>query len=483
MRVLVRLLCLLVLWGAFFVCNAQSEVSSEQVTVGLHKVEKGETLYGISRKFYLTENDITEVNLGLAAETLKAGQLIKIPITHRNKELFENNPSTSVTGVETNTLVVTRHPKHKLKKSTRLNIALILPLNYEEVDKLTFTKFNIDEKKRQRYACFEYINFYEGARIALDELEKQGYSVNCYVYDMGENDTERMREVLQSEQMRNMDLIIPLVFRQPFLIAAKFASDNKIPIVNPMSSDMSILSNPYTFKIRPSAATEVETVVRYLRANHSEDNILILHDGKSDVKPMIDYYEQLLTNSTMVWTIMDYTKYASKLSSKLSTSKKNFVISLIGREKNGEAEAFARRLLSTLSSKPNAGVSLMGDYSWTEFATVDLELLNSFDFHFVFSYLNDYTNANFVNFVKIFRKHFKTEPDKFYAALGYDIMTFFVQSLIENGEDFAQNPNIGNQNTMINPYFFDRSNESRGFQNKRTVVYKIENYKIKSVGR
>lgn len=483
MKHAVRCIFFVILSLQFFVLQAQSKELDDDVTVGLHRVEQGETLYRISRNFFLTEKDIMEVNIGLTAENLKAGQLIKIPITTRNKDKFATESSASVTEVQNETFVVHKHPKQKLQKSTKLNIALMLPLNYEEIDKLTFTKFNIDEKKRQRYKCFEYINFYEGARIALDVLEKEGYNIECFVYDVGENDAEKMREALSSSEMKDMDLIVPLVFKNPFALAADFAKANKIPIVNPMSSDIGILQNNYTFKIQPSAAAEVETIVRYLRSKHSDDNIIIIHDNRASIKPSVDYYEQLLSKSTMMWTIMDYNKYANKLTSKISTTKNNVVISLVASDGKSEAEAFAKRLLSVLLSKKDAKITLFGDYSWCEFNSLDFELLERFDFHFTLSYLNDYSNANFVNFVKMFRKHFKTEPDKFYAALGYDIITYFVHSLIENGIDFMETPNISNQNSMINPYYFERRDETRGYQNKRTVVYKIDDYKIKSVGR
>ena len=164
MKVFNRLNCFLVLLFCSFVLFAQNEDLSDDVLVGFHKVEQGETLYRISHNFYLTEKDIMEVNVGLTAENLKAGQIIKIPITTRNKESFKTTQTDNVTKVQNNTLVVKKQPKKKLDKSKKINVAVLLPLNYEEVDKLTFTKFNIDEKKRQRYKCFEYVSFYEGAR-------------------------------------------------------------------------------------------------------------------------------------------------------------------------------------------------------------------------------------------------------------------------------------------------------------------------------
>ncbi len=462
---------------------SQNKDLSEDITVGLHKVEAGETLYRLSKKFFLTEKDILELNPGLTAQNLKAGQTIKVPITVRNKEFFASSATESVTQVHNNTLTVHKKPKKKIDKKTKLNIAILLPLNYEEIDKLTFTKFNIDEKKRLRYKCFEYINFYEGARIALDVIEKSGYKVDCYVYDVGENDLEEMHTALNSAEMKDMDLIIPLVFKQNFSVVAQFAKEHKIPVVNPMSADLAILNNAYTFKIQPSPATEVETIVRHLRAKHADDNIIILYDNNGTAKASADYFEQLLSKSNMMFSIMDYGKYSGKVPSKISLTKKNVVIMLTDRNEKADEDGFVKKLLSLLATKKTADISLFGNYSWCETNSVDLSLLEKFNFHFTLSYLSDYTNANFVNFVKEYRKHFKTEPDKIYAALGYDIVTYFVHSLIENGDEFMDNPNTNSVDGMINPFHFERKGEEGGYQNKRTVLYEMEGYKIKSVGR
>ena len=106
MKVFNRLNCFFVLLFCSFVLFAQNEDLSEDVLVGLHKVEQGETLYRISRNFYLTEKDIMEVNVGLTAENLKAGQIIKIPITTRNKESFKTTQTDNVTKVQNNTLAL-----------------------------------------------------------------------------------------------------------------------------------------------------------------------------------------------------------------------------------------------------------------------------------------------------------------------------------------------------------------------------------------
>lgn len=480
MRSFFKLICCLLFLMFSQFSFSQTDLGRGDDLVGIHKVEKGETLYRISRNFFLTEKDIIEVNPGLTAENLKAGQTIKIPITVRNQHVFKNEKTEPIK-VSSNALYPKSSARKKADKSKKINMAVFMPLNYEFVDQLTFTKFNIDEKKRQRYKCFDYIYFYEGIRIALNNLEKAGFKVDCYVYDVGDNDVAKVQEALNSETMKEMDIIVPLVFKQSFSLIANYAKQEQIPVVNPMSEDLSILDNNYVFKIQPSAAAEVETIIRYIRKNYEDANVVVVHDGRAELKSVLDYYQQLLTKGKNAWTILDYNKNSTKLASKLKSGGKNIVINLYDKGNSRDNENYAKRLLSNLNTKSDAEVILFADYSWIEFPHLDYSLLEKNKYHFTLSHFNDYTNANFVNFVKDFREHFKTEPDRIYAALGYDITMFFVNSLVTNGEDFMQNPNLNRVNDIISDFYFERKDENFGFQNKKTTIYKMEDYKIRAV--
>lgn len=474
-----------IICGLFFVLGlqvafAQTNVSENEDMLGLHKVKKGETLYRISRNYFLNEGDIIEVNPGLTANNLKADQVIKIPITVRNKHVFEEEKEPVVKS-STNALYPKSKSKKKLDKSRKVNMAVFMPLNYDYVDQLTFTKFNIDEKKRQRYKCFDYIYFYEGIRIALNNLEKSGFNVDCYVYDVGDNDITKVQEALNSEDMNKMDVIVPLVFKQPFSLIADYARRKQIPVVNPMSNDLSILDNNYVFKIQPSPAAEVETIIRYIRRDFADANIVVVHDNKPELKAVIDYYQQLLSKGKNTWTILDYNKQGSKLSSKIKEGKKNVVINLVDKGNSRDNENYSKRLLSNLSFKSDIDIVLFADYSWIEFPHLDYSLLEKLHYHFTLNHYNDYTNSNFVDFVKEYRTNFKTEPDRIYAALGYDITMFFVNSIISNGEAFIENPNIGKVDKIISNFYFERRDENSGYQNKKTTIYKMEDYKIRAV--
>ncbi len=370
-----------------------------------------------------------------------------------------------------------------LYKKKAINIAMFLPLAYDKIEELDFTKFNIEEKKRIKYRCFEYITFYEGARIALEKLEAEGYAVSLYVYDVGEDDINQMKTLLAQPELKKMDLIIPLVFQQSFALVSEFSNANKIPIINPMSSNYSVIeNNPYTFKIQPSDIADVETILRYIKNNFPNPNITLVFTPNE--KNIVEMYQKGIEKEGWPWLGLDYNKYARRLFEKVDLSKDNIFISVVDKGNYKLNEAYANTILSQLNNKRNLPeVNLIAQYSWLDFPSIDLSLIQKHNFHFTLSYLNDYTNANFADFVKDYRHHFHQEPDKIYAALGYDIMMFFVPALSQKGKKFLDEPNVDRSKYMINSFLFDRDDAKNGWQNRRTVVYKINDYKIISVGR
>ncbi len=367
------------------------------------------------------------------------------------------------------------------KKS--LNIAMFLPLSYDRISELDFTKFNIEDKKRMNYRCFEYITFYEGARIALERLEKEGYSVSLYVFDVGEDDVVEMNRLLAKPEMKSMDLMIPLVFQRCFAAIADYALKNNIPVVNPMSPNPSIIeNNPFVFKIQPSTNADVETTIRYIKNKFYSPNIILLFTPKEKV--IVDMYQKAFERENWTWCGVDFNKYPNRIFEKIDEKKDNIYISIVDKGSQQTNEAYANLLLMKLNNNKNLPpVNLIAQYDWLDYPSLDLTLLQKFNFHFTLSYLNDYTNQNFVEFVKEYRKHFRQEPDKIYAALGYDIMMYFVPVMKNKGERFMMEPNEDRSRFMINSFYFERKDVKDGWQNRRTVVYKINDYKIISVWR
>ncbi|MDO5759627.1 MAG: ABC transporter substrate-binding protein [Bacteroidota bacterium] len=366
------------------------------------------------------------------------------------------------------------------KSKKEIKVAILMPLFYDNIDELSFNQYNIAEKRSKPYKCFSYISFYEGVRIALDVLEQEGYKISLHVFDVGENDTNKTKEALQYNQMKDMNLIVPLVFKNSFDMVSLFAEQNHIPLVNPMSTSNEILKNEYVFKIQPDEISKAQTIMKYIQEKHPKANVIVLYENDKSKAKLIDWYKNNIASYTSSWTMINYTKNAAKLKSYLKPSVNNIVINLIEKNNINDNKVFANTLIKKLFALSSYKTTLFASFDWLDYNNIDYSMLEKLDYHFSLTYLNDYTNPNFVNFVKEYRKHFKTEPDKFYAALGYDIMLYFINALNIKGNDFQSNPNIKNNDKMINHYHFKHIDDFLGWQNETTTIYNIRNYKIKS---
>ena len=472
-------------------------LNAQEDSFGTHTVKSGETLYSIAKAYFITVNDLKEYNTEIENTNIKVGDTLKIPKTVRNSSMFVSDSD----AIDEQALFPSSNNKNKTKKEknetkvqqnktrkekTEIKIAMMLPLFYENIDDLYFNQYNIEDKKiqnnRSPYKCFSYISFYEGARLALEKLEKNGCKISLYVFDVGEDDITKLNKALEYPEMKNMDLIIPLVFKNSFNALSNYAKQHSIPLVNPMSTMESILDNEYVFKIQPNEQAEARTILTYIQEKHRDAQVIVLFDDANTSKSLLNWYKTNITSFVPEgsWTMINYKKNGTKLKNYLKTGKQNIIINII--ENKGETEKnYSNKLIQTIAGfSPSYSVSLFAEYRWLEYPNIDYNSLNKVDFHFTLTYLNDYTNPNFVDFVKDYRNNFKTEPDKIYAALGYDIMMYFVSALREKGDNFMQNPNTKNMQNMINHYRFKKADTNKGWQNETTTIYKLENYKIQS---
>ena len=63
-----------------------SEVLEQGEAIQIHIVEKGETLYGIARRYSVSEEVLMQANRGVTARNLNKGQRLIIPLVDKTEE-------------------------------------------------------------------------------------------------------------------------------------------------------------------------------------------------------------------------------------------------------------------------------------------------------------------------------------------------------------------------------------------------------------
>ena len=182
-----------------------------------HIVHPGETFYSLSRRFGISETELSQLNGGLKPADLKAGAMIKIPQLDGavTAEVADSLHRDSVVAAEPQAIPI---EFRALRRSEPLNVALLLPI------------------ATGGEANGNYLEFYQGFLLGIDSIKiRQGISVNVHLYNTA-RDTARIREIVERDAaFRKSDLIIGPVYEEGLAPVIRFAEEKKVPVVSPLA--------------------------------------------------------------------------------------------------------------------------------------------------------------------------------------------------------------------------------------------------------
>ncbi len=452
----------------------------------VHMVKKGQTLYMISKSYGVEVNDIISEN-PIVREGLKADQKLLIPFPGQKKEEPSNSqsPTSNSQSPTSNTQPPTPNPQPPTPNpqpptprpcgedtatgSITYKVVLMLPLYLEEVEGMnpeTATSEAIDN-----WNSLKYLPFYEGFRLAVDSLQKQGLHLTLYVYDVGK-DTLKTLQLLKKAEVKSADLIIGLLFQKNFQIVAKFAHDNKIPIVNPVSERPEITrDNEMVFKTNPSRAFQLVSLADYMQKNMYRGQILIIRNGQFKDKDIADRLKKECIERNLNATLVEGQDVAI---GKLSKSKENVIVAFA--DNNVYALDLMRRFYEIRNDYP---LSLVGLPDWEKIEGLETDFLNGLNTHLVSQSFVDYSDEGVKKLLPRFQELFKTDPEPL-AFEGFDVGYYFLSALMKFGNQFPGCIGDFRLRTSQTSFEFVRSGNkaANGFENRCWSVYKYENYKL-----
>jgi LysM repeat protein/ABC-type branched-subunit amino acid transport system substrate-binding protein len=448
-----------------------------------HIVQKKETLYSISKKYDVEVNDILKANPGLTGE-LEKNQVLRIPVSVPVRAVEQTQPVT-VTAVEPE-----KEADHNAAgpcspingRNQQYRVALLIPFMLEEADSISLgdpTSLRLPSD----YRSLSFIQFYEGALVAIDSLSRAGMNVKVYVFDAdaGEHVT-KTRRILANPEMAGMDLIIGPFFAKSFEMVAEFAASHSIPVVNPLSQRSEILNeNPYVFKAQPSAWSQYNETARYIANNFNNANILIIRRNADENSGMAATIKSSVTkfssgNASIKEAIYSQSFDAGLLNN-LVAGKKNVVIMLTSDK------ALLPALLRKMNdARAKYDITLFGLPDWEDLE-LDSHYLLNLDTHLYNGWFVDYSRQNVKDFVINFNERFKAEPEqKAHAFLGYDVSLYFLGNLFNYGRGFSNCISSADYKGLSTGFTFWKT-EGGGYENTSSSVYELKEYKRKLVNR
>lgn len=531
-----------------------------------HTIEARETLYGISKTFNCSVEDILDSNPGLSIQTMKVGNEIRIPKNGRTK-IAQSEAANSTHDIRKETVYIIKK-RDKLTSiakeffvteteiknlnptidfnNLKVGNQIIVPTQSSSIDRTPVVdvpneEMILEQDSKSKCSGFNYqltpvvfkiaillpfaatdnlspmsgegtstplssvskifLEYYEGALLALDKLKKEGVKVECFVYDTWP-DSSKIRQIIAKPEFKKMNLIFGPAYAVNLSLVSDFAKQNKIPLVYPLSSkNFELAENPYIFQINSSDTVVYDNVGRYFASQKGARIIAVTSQIPSMKEREVlakvkDSFKKAGSSDNTVFVEVPFTPENGfdKLLSSLVSDKNNLIY--IPSEKESDVSLIVNAVHGILK-KTSSSISIIGMPEWLKYSSVNAEDIHASNTYIFTRSALDYYDIPTQTFIKEYRLLFKSEPVAFspyfqyggknpnysrYGILGYDLTYYFVSALREFGPQFQYCLKGFQPATIQSNFSFKRIGNWGGFYDDGLfLVHFRPDYKIERI--
>ena len=487
-----------------------------------YKVEKGKTLYGISKLFQVSQDDILNMNPE-AVSGLKTGMLLKIPKKSSDDNSIKPKSSLShtVQAKETVYGIAKMHGltvselenmNPEIKKGLKAGMVLTLypapirkPIDSEKtksdsINILTKEKekgcHELSDKEQRRNIQVTYLlplflpateefnpksriglDFYSGAKMAIDSLKKLGYNLTVNIFDV-QNDSTSLQDIIKNPVLAKSDMIIGPLYSSSFVKIAEFARLKSIPAVSPFSQNDALLNKfPNTIKATPDIISQLQLSGPLLKGAHPGAKFTLIRNTNEKDKELADALKSsLLVSAGISNDQFQEITYSgvNELLTILSEANENVI--LFPSTVPVQVIDFIGRLSS---NRVGRRITLFGLNDWINYENIEFDHLNNLNFTCAASSNTNFYSTTSKAFQATYKDEFKGDPT-FYSFQGFDITLFFCEGVAKYGSSFldclSEMPKKCGYNSC---YKYSRIGNDDGFENQFIYLLEMNNFEMK----
>ncbi len=434
----------------------------------MHRVERKETIYSISRLYGITEAELIAANPELRTEKLKKGKFLCIPYPSAGNNQKEQEQPVSPTTIPTDNELFDKSKKENPKIAT-IKAAVMLPF-------MTDGSGNRDEQIRM-------VEYYEGFLMAVDSLKEKGVSIDIYTYDTY-NNTSSVKSILAKDEMKNMNIIFGPAYPEQVKPVADFAKKNNIRLVIPFTSKGNeVFNNPSIYQINTPQSYLYSEVYEHFTRKFTNANVIFLdaEDGDKDKADFIKGLKEELKGKHIPFTELKGEAITPEsLKGAMNATLDNVFIPTSGT--NIALIKLLPQLIVTLRNNPDYRMQLFGYPEWQTYTNDHLASFYELDTYFYSSF---YTNNLFpeaIRFSSAYRKWYSKDMSNTfpkYGMLGFDTGYFFLKGLSQYGSNLEDKLNKVTVTPIQTGFKFERVNNWGGFINRKVFfVHFTKNYEL-----
>lgn len=444
-------------------------------------VEKGETIYGIAVKNNTTVSVLYELNPGLLENGLKVGQALNIPVVEKvnietsasakkpktivvqpkqtiyniaktnnvsQEQLMEWNPDLKNGLKEGSTLIVghsyekvpfndhaAAKPVENTTNTVKKGIDLSLPNDGSTRDLVMLLPFNIANNNFNNPSINQSIkedvflnmtlDFYSGAKMAIDVLKEKNYNLNIKFVDSKETNRALDVNTLKDDfDFSGTDVIIGPFFQKNVDAVSEAFKNQQTIIVSPLSTDK---GKPYPRQVHtmPNAEIVKKEMLEYVVSK--QERVVAITDGK---KTSSQYFSTNYPTITTLSVATDEKVSSTVLKNLLSSSETNYIVY------DATSLTTTVELINTLKSlQKEFKIQLVSLEKLDVLESSDVEINDLIALEYTFpSVTNDASGNKKEKFVKDYKAVYGKNPSRF-ATRGYDVTYDIITRMFESDED------------------------------------------------
>ena len=456
-----------------------------------YRVMAGETVYSLSRRFGMSEEQFMEINSLRCARDLKEGMIVvrtkpaemaseaEIPVeaeaTNKEQAIEEASNECHSTEVVAEEQIATPEEHGGATTITPLFDKLS---EYDKLYTLLMLPFHKDGKVNS-----VAVDFYRGMLLAMEDLSAMGYNIDLSVLDTKGSEAVVEDIVTYEPLFYGANLIIGPVYEDEISKVLPYAAEANIPLVSPLA-DITSLSGSVLFQMH------AENDYKYDRLPEifdGEREIIVIHTASEDNETKSKVYElgaeKSLRELNYIYNRGShfYNRNADGANggmvdiTELMRSKTSKVFVVLASDATD-----VDRVLTTLSSTKSSIVGrggVMGDYvvlgnrRWKQMMSIDKQTFFNNNTIFIVPYHANRSTEAIALFDARYIKSYEVLPSM-YSYRGYDAAMIFCRRMFEGFEDVG-----GVVTPLATPYTFVYENGS--YVNNHWVVERYNsNYTI-----
>ena len=446
--------------------------SKSEVREGEHLVRPGETLYSLSRKYGVAEQELLDINGLESYKDIKAGMTLKLKgdagdvcvVLYIESESGFNNLSESAESAEDapagdegvmhivenvdsismgdGVAIIEEATLFKALPATAvLRATLILPFHVRG-----------DAKEN-------IVDFYRGALLGFEDLKAEGRSVELTVVD-SERSVERINDMIANGEF-DAQLIIGPVYSEEFAPVLAYAEQNNIPVVSPLQNveyDSAVL-----FNMPPAANLKGEPVKELLDGSRE---VVTIYASKNDnnfiqeVRSMATHEHERALNYSFDRGSYFYKRNSDGTNGAMvdieelmrESSNKVFVIMALS---STDVDRILTTLSSTKSSIRGRGLTygdytVVGNREWLKMTNIDRDIFFHNDVVFVVPYYANRIDEKMRLFDGRYVSSYSALPSRT-SYRGYDAAVIFGRMMFDGFDNFLGTTHV----PLTTPYRFE----------------------------